>query len=481
MSVRTNITWASHYPEGLVRSPRFWLLCLLAVLVAMYGIALFRPSIGLVYSEGATLLAATSGKVFSEPPLFPALLGVLAAISRHAWWLKLLPLLCTIGWLALTKRLLSKMGASDQCGWVLVAMTAASPAVLRLATGLYAEPLFALLATACLIALLEESPLVAGLCAGLATITMTAGVTLVLACLLTFVAYRRLRNAVVFTIASMVFASPWLGWAMANGGMPLLKLHLSEIGVLVGKNAMWLAAAPFSLLSGYATLYRGLLTALALLIVLVRRRQFVPDLFFGFYCVALLIRVTPPLYGFVAVLPMFLWILWRAVRVGRFEQITKVVALALLAPALWFGAAALRAPNEWGEMEKLFAFLRANTPSNAVVMADLDPLLSVETGRKTVRGFVPDDYVAMYGPPQTLVAPDQLLASLVREHVGFVVLTPDPEVPESVWYRDAVEALERGGVLETVPTDAIAGGYRVLRVAAAPGQPLSHVRGSEGH
>jgi hypothetical protein len=262
----------------------------------------------------------------------------------------------------------------------------------------------------------------------------------------------------------MVFASPWLGWAMANGGLPIQKLQLNEIGILLGKNAMWLAAAPFTLLSGYANLYPGLLTALALLIVLIRRRQFVPDLFFGFYCIALLGRVEPPLYGFVAVLPMFLWMLWRAVRVGRFETIAKVVALALIAPALWFSAAELRTCSGWGEMEKLFAFLRAKTPSNAVLMADLDPLFSVETGRKTVRGFVPNAYVALYGPPQTLVAPDQLLASLVREHVGYVVLTPDTEAPESVWYHDAVEALARGGVLDPVPTDAIAPQYRVLRV-----------------
>ena len=424
----------------------------------MNGYALFRPAVGLVYSEGATLLAATSGRFFTEPPLFPVLLRV------FAWWPKLLPLLCTIGWLVLTKRLLSKLGASDLCGRVLIAITAASAAVLHLATGLYAEPLFALLATACLIALLDERPLIAGLCAGLATITMTAGVTLVLACLVTFVAYRRMRNAVVFLISSMVFASPWLGWAMANGGMPILKLQLNEIGIVVGKNAMWLAAAPFELLSGYATLYPGLLTAVALLIVLIRRRQFVPDLFFGFYCIALLLRVSPPLYGFVAVLPMFLWMLWRVVRLGRFEVITKAVAIALIAPALWFGVAELRQPTGWGEMEKLFAFLRANTPSNAVLMADLDPLFSVETGRKTIRGFTPNDYLATYAPPQTLVAPDQLLASLVREHVGYVVLTPDTEVPESSWYHDAVEALERGGVLEPVPSDAIAPQYRVLRV-----------------
>ena len=47
---------------------------------------------------------------------------------------------------------------------MVILMTAASPTVLYLATGLFAEPLFALLLTASLLALLDERPLIAGLC-----------------------------------------------------------------------------------------------------------------------------------------------------------------------------------------------------------------------------------------------------------------------------------------------------------------------------
>ncbi len=120
--------------------PRIALICLLALLAALYGIAWFAPAIGLAYSDGASLLMAVTQKSNGSQQLFPALLALFALVSRQAQWLKLVPLLCTLGWLALTRRLLTKMGATQECGWMLIAITAASPTVLYLGTGLYAEP-----------------------------------------------------------------------------------------------------------------------------------------------------------------------------------------------------------------------------------------------------------------------------------------------------------------------------------------------------
>jgi hypothetical protein len=455
------------------------LICLMGVLAVMYVIAWFAPAIGLAYSDGAALVEGVTHKVDTNPPLFPALLGVLALVSRRAQWLKLLPMVCTLLWLALTKRLLVKMGGSRECSWVLVVLTAASPTVLYLGTGLFAEPLFAVLVTASLLALLDERPAIAGLCAGLATITFTSGATLIVACLVTLAAARRFRSAVIFTVAAMVFAAPWLGWWLAHGGVPASKLHLSEIAVLVGNNAMLLAAGPFTLLSGYPILYPGLLTAAALLIVLIRRRQFVPDLFFGLYCLTLIWRTEPPLHGFAPVLPMFLWILWRAARVGSFATVTKATAILMITPALWFGAsrvfpavklgavaAETGTPDNWHEMEKLFGFIRAATASNAVLMADLNPVFYLNTGRRTVRGFVADGYRSYYAPPGSLVTPDQLRASVIREQVSYVVLTPDRDLPESASFHKAVAAMERGGLLEPVSLPGVSGEYRLLRVIA---------------
>jgi hypothetical protein len=456
------------------------LICLVGALVVLYGIAWSAPAVGLAYGDGTALVEAVTHRIETNPPLFPALLGLFALVSRQAQWLKVLPLLCTLFWLALTRRLLLKMGASTKCAWMLVLITAASPTVLYLGTGLFAEPLFALLVTASMLALLDERPLAAGLCAGLATITLTAGATLIVACLVTLAAHRRFRSATIFTITAMVFAAPWLGWWLAHGGVPAAKLHLSEIVMLLGNNSMWLAAAPFVLMSGIAFLYPGLLTAVALLIVLVRRRLFVPDLFFGLYCLALLWRTEPPLHGFAIVLPMFLWILWRVARTGRFAAITRVTAMMLMVPAFWFGAwrvapvvtlgavaAETGAPDNWHEMEKLFGFIRANTPANAVLMADLDPVFYLNTGRKTVRGFEPDSYRSYYASAGSLVTPDRLAASLLQDHVSYVVLTPDRNLPESASFHNAVAALERGGLLEPVDVPGAAGEYRLMRVISA--------------
>ena len=424
---------------------------LIAVLAVLYGIAWFSPAIGLAYTDGAFLVSAVTHRFGASPPLFPAVLALFALVSRQAWWLKLVPLACTLGWLALTWRLLVKMGASRQAAWAMVLMTAASPTVLYLATGLFAEPLFALLVTASLLALLEEQALLAGLCAGLASITLSGGATLIVACLFTLVAHRRLRSAAIFTCVAMVFASPWLGWTLAHDSVPILSLHASELVMLLGTNAMQLAAAPFILLTGWANLYPGLLTAVALLIVLVRRRQFVPDLFVALYCLVLLCRTESPLHGFAPVLPLFLWILWRAARVGRFATVTKATAALMIAPALWFGALSLTPkaqPDDWGQMQKLFAWINANTPPDTVLMANLDPVFYLNTNRTTVRGF-----------DGTAASPGELRAAVLHDHVGYVVLTP-----ESATFHRAVSALERGGDLEPVSVAGVSGEYRILRV-----------------
>ena len=469
-------------------SPRLYRdleICLAAMLAVLYGIAWFAPAIGLAYRDGVNLASAEAfgSARHLDPPLFPALLALFAMVSRQAQWLKLAPLLCTLLWLGLTKRLLGKMGASAECAWMLVLMTAASPTVLYLATGLFAEPLFGLLVTACLLALLDDKALLAGLFAGLATITLSVGVSLILACLVTLVATGRLRSAAKFTGTAIIFAAPWLGWSLAHGGVPAANLHLSELAVLTGKNAMLLAASPFTLLTGWQNLYPGLLTAVALLIVLIRRRFFVPDLFIGFYSAMLIWRTESPLDAFAPVLPLFLWMLWRVARTGRFATVAKAAAVLMILPALWFGASRVATvpslgavtgdpvdggtvrPDNWHEMETLFTFIRAYTPADAVLLAELDPVFQVNTGRRTVHGFVRDGYRNSYGPPGSLVTPDQLRSAMFRENVAYVALTPDRDLPEWASFQKAVAALERGGVLEPLSVYGVTGEYRLLRVA----------------
>jgi hypothetical protein len=191
----------------------------------------------------------------------------------------------------------------------------------------------------------------------------------------------------------------------------------------------------------------------------------------------LMFRTVPPLHAFAPVLPLFLWMLWRVARTGRFAVIARTTALVMVLPALWFcavrvypavtrGAVAAETgvPDNWHEMEKLSNFIRLTTPGDAVLMADLDPVFFLNTGRTTVRGFVPDSYRSYYAPPGSLVTPDELMAAVRRDRVSYVVLTPDRDLPESASFHRAVAALERGGVLDPVDVPGVTDDYRILHV-----------------
>lgn len=120
-------------------------------------------------------------------------------------------------------------------------------------------------------------------------------------------------------------------------------------------------------------------------------------------------------------------------------------------------------------MQKLFTYIRTSTPQGSVLLGNLDPVLYLNTGRKAVRGFIPDGFGLFYAAKQAGVTPDQISTAILREQVDYVVLTPDRGLAESASFHSAVQALERGGVLQPVaiPGMAIPGvptEYRLLQV-----------------
>ena len=450
-----------------------------AVLAVLYAVAWLAPAIGLSYDDGAWLVTAGSiaaghGVQPAYPPVFPAILALFTLISHQAQWLKLLPLACTIGWLALTRRLLLTMGASVNAALLLVGLTAASPTVVYLSTNLFPESLFALLMTAVLLTLLDERALAAGILAGLATLTQGAGAPLIAACILTLVVRRRFRSAVIFAVAAMAIVAPWFGWALAHGDVwrtsnILTALAANEKLVVFTRNLLALFASPFSLLTGF----RNTLAIVGILIILIwsllRRRQLVPDLFVALYCLTLLFWISPPERFVAAILPLFLWIVWRGFQDAKVREPLVAAVLVIVLVAVGADLSRIRAgrvgPDNWNEMQKLFGFIRGNTPANTILLANLDPAVYLNTGRQTVRGFTPNGYDLFYAARQSAVTPDQLAGAIIRSHVDYVVLTPDRDLPESPSFHKSVEALERGGVLDPVSIPGISNDYRLLRVA----------------
>jgi len=127
-------------------------------------------------------------------------------------------------------------------------------------------------------------------------------------------------------------------------------------------------------------------------------------------------------------------------------------------------SAGARAPDNWGEMQKLFGYVRSGTPQSSVLLGDADSLLHLNTGRKAVRGFVPDDFGLFYAMKAAGVTPDQITNAIRRDQVDYVVVTPEREFAESPSFHAAVAALERGGVLQPVAIPGISAEYRLLRV-----------------
>jgi hypothetical protein len=100
-------------------------------------------------------------------------------------------------------------------------------------------------------------------------------------------------------------------------------------------------------------------------------------------------------------------------------------------------------------------------------MANLDSLWYLNTGRKAIRGFTADPYRLFYSPGSTPVTAAELSAELLKSRPTYVAISPDRDFVESAFYNRAVEALERGGLLEAVDGAGLAHGYRLLRATGA--------------
>jgi hypothetical protein len=481
-----------------------------AVVAGIYVMAWLAPAVGLfhddaVYLETAKSLAAGHGYRIEGlpdpiaqtkyPPLWPAVLAAFVVISQNPLWLKLPAMLCTAGWLLLTCKLLRRMGANYWGALGLALITAASPTTVFLASHLLSEPLFALLVTASLIAMLDDRPLTAGALAGLATITRSAGMPLLVATFLILVVRQRFRGAILYTAAATLIVAPWLGWALAHASHDpyysgasyastsiLTSLGANEKATVLAMNALFLMGTPFTLLSGAGNIYAALMTFGLYVWSLIRRRQLAPDLFLVFYCLMLLCWAGPPQRFIVPVLPLVLWIPWRAFQNMKHRELLAASLIVLLALPLWVDGERLRyaarfgefpsspqPPDDWHRMQILFDYIRTRTPSDAVIMANLDPVFYLNTGRKAVRGFFPDGYKLYYVPSDSVITPDHLAAEIMRNGVGYVALTPDRDFAESPAFHRAVEALARGGVLEPVPVPGAGADYRLLRTVSFRG------------
>jgi hypothetical protein len=313
-------------------------------------------------------------------------------------------------------------------------LTAISPWVAFLSTAVMSETLFALLLTAGLLVMTRAhqedgwpvDPFVAGVLFGAAVLTRIAGIAPAAAAVAVFLGTRRWMSAAQCFVGSAVVIAPWFWWVSQQQPATAMdayysasnyaswnivtsyawpeKLSVLLMNVAVGGLAfteIWgvrVPAAP-ALLAGAAALMlvcAGLWRA---------RREPVAAVMLA-YCAIHAAWVWPPLRFAVPVIPMLLWL--GFVGAAKQRLLGCVVATVLFAAGgfqLWMTVVQARekgmvsplaGTENWNDTARLLNWISLETPQDATLTGNLDPMYYLFTGRRAVRAFTTDPYLLYY-------------------------------------------------------------------------------------
>lgn len=437
------------------------------------------------------------------PILFPALLAVVWKLSprfpENLFWLKLVPFIFTLAWGALAYRLFREETGSAGAAMTLTGWMAVAPWVLFLGTALLSETLFAALMTGALVLLgrLERAEggraTVAGvaLLSSAAFLTRTVGITLIVVGGLVLSMRGRWKQAAAFALICAALCGPWIWWqaqqhsaaldhepyySRANYGSwnILLRFTPAEKAQILWQNAVGALLAPAALVGVPATgggpilaLFLGALIVAGFAARLARRWAAL-EIFVLLYGAVVLSWAWPPVRFVAPLLPVLLLYAYRGaqgacawLRLGARE--TRV-ALALLAlPFLlqggWSlrgtaltaaGTGAVRMPgvpqDEWKETMRMFDWIERNASPDAVLIGNLDPVLYLYTGRKSVRGFVQNPYLLHYAADARALAlgPAGELFETIRWYgANYLVCAPNASFREGPYLARLIAELRR--------------------------------------
>jgi hypothetical protein len=384
------------------------------------------------------------------PPLYPLLLSIAWRVTPE--FPANLPIAGWFSWLALPAILLqlpalfARWGFSFSRGTALLALFALNSYVILFSTQLLSELWFLAFVLAAIAALERcltgESAkwaVLAGVGAGLAYLTRSAGIALFAAGALYLWTHKQRRLAVIFCATAAPFAIAWMAWAKSNQtptNDPELIYYLdyfryelyaitwSDLPMVLWKNVDGLLAGLGGMVLPKLTgsLFEKILAqvlAVAMISGVVRLFRRGRGILFGWFAafsvLLLLVWHFPPNERFV--LPLFPLALAglllegehfahllrsgrqhrdRSQRVvaGGMTGFAALFAVALVALQAYVGAVYLPedARNhraEKAERAGAYQWLAANTPQDAAVLSADDGLLYLYTGRKAMRRPVP--------------------------------------------------------------------------------------------
>jgi hypothetical protein len=122
--------------------------------------------------------------------------------------------------------------------------------------------------------------------------------------------------------------------------------------------------------------------------------------------------------------------------------------------------------DDWNEIVSLSRWISGNTPEDAILVGNLDPVWFLSTGRKSLWGFVPRPFELNYSanPQDPLGSDYEFVQNLLRERADYLMRTPDRQ------YRGNY----RNGMIDRLASDypdavtlQVQGqdtGYRVYRI-----------------
>jgi hypothetical protein len=496
---------------------RFRILPMIGMLLLApaYWIYVFAPGVGNFHDDGIYLVTAQSlaqGSGYrivslpSEIPqtkypiLYPAVLSLLIRIfpsfPANVPMMKALSLLFTVLWCVASFKLLENTYAAKWRWWILL-FTLACPSVIVLSTAILPDTLFAFVSMAAVLLLtrIASTPgasnlanvVWAGLLCGLAFLTRSAGLPLILAGLVILVRNRMYFKSAIFAAVCALICIPWLYWQKIQPGPADTVLayysklsyeegsifghyNPSQLGQILLTNAISILASFFKAMGGRTP---GILGSIAVWVVIaggllrsLRAGLSVITAWVLFYLSMLLCWVFYEARYEAPLVPLLLGLFVEGLRFGspadtrtalrrRYLVAGLVSVFVLLAgTSVWtISRETLRkgvASNtpaldtlEWKEIMGLTKWIEQNTSRDAIVSADLDPVFYLYAQRKAIRPYRSDFYTVGYEPDRAngLGTVEQLREHILRNKIGYVVLTPDYGYIERIRLKLLVDRL----------------------------------------
>jgi hypothetical protein len=458
------------------------------------------------------------------PPVLPLLLSLAWRIEpnfpANEWLLKAVPAMALLAWSAVCVWFFRTRGRVELgvSLWLLL-FTLTNQYSLVTSTSIMSEGLYSALALASLAFLASacEQPdgmrqtITAALFAAAAYQTRTAGIALLAAGLVALLIAKRFKQAALFAVITGGFALAWMAWQAqpSSASTPIEHyytaanyrdlntlggtLSLESILIVALNNALSILLYParsilqLPVVSGYGLAAALIPSAICWFLAGrgIRRAPSAlrPAILFAALTMGMLLFYAwvPPRF-LLPVLPVLLLLTFLGLpRRAPWPALLALIVLPLASACLFahstwkhglsdFGdplSSAIRGESartvSWDRVSAVFAWVKQNTPEDAIVLAICDPALSLHTGRSSIRHNAASGLDIFYGIRSPLSEKIAGFETLVRKYrPRYLVEIPSDVGMDPDYYR-ILETLKNTGRLRLVKQ--IAPRYSIYEVA----------------